>query len=87
MGNLISNIENMRIHDASSVHGIIPNASSYSVVIGDPSSVYTEQKEVGLPVDLESMLVNLTPNLVLRDTSDADIEVYNKVEMDYVLGT
>jgi len=32
------------------------------------------------------MLINLTPNLVLRDTSDADIEVYNKVEMDYVLG-
>jgi len=85
MGNLISNIENLRIHDASSVHEIIPNASSYSLVIGDPSSVFSQEKEIGLPIDINSMLINLTPNLVLRDTSDADIECYNKVEMDAVI--
>jgi len=82
---LITNIENMLVHDASSFHSMTPNASSYTVQLGDSSSAFKSSIQVGIPTDLNEMLMNLTPNLVLRDTSNADIECYNKVEMDTVL--
>jgi len=81
--NLITKIENTYVHDASSIHEITPDASTYTVTYGDPNSAYTDTSVIGLPTDLESMLINLSPNLILRDVSDdLDVSIYSKIECD-----
>jgi len=52
MAQLISILENKMIHDASSLHGLTPNVSTYTLQIGDPSSVFTTTSEVGMPSDV-----------------------------------
>jgi len=79
---LLSNIEDMIVHDASSFHAMTPDASSYTIQLGDKDSTFKTTVKVGLPTDISTMLINLTPNLVLKDTSNADIECYSKVQMD-----
>jgi len=81
---ILNKVDGMYIHDASAIHMITPDVSTYTVTLGDPGSAFCSTLTVTLPTDV--MLKTGSRTLTFKGIMNAGTEKNPALTPDAVTG-